>query len=250
MWGTGFIFFPTWRIQFSQYLFWKRSPFPFVTWHLCHKLSDYVCSVCFKVSIVFSQPVFLALCGIHYCHCVKSWQLVGWVLQLCSSMKLWLFLNLCISDKFQNQFVNFQTKTTTKENPAGILIGITWTLEIILGETDIFTTPSATEYMERGHVSRTTGGRASGAMTGSQPLNVCPHCEPVIPFLGTHPHTTYIHAHTTYIHTCTPHVHAWTLHVHTCTHQYIRAPKDMCKNVNGNTLWTVQNGNKLKVYHH
>lgn len=161
MWGRGFIFFfLTWRIQFSQYLFWKRPPFPFVMWHLCHKLSDYVCSVCFKVSILFSQPVFLALCCIHYCHCYKVLTFSGMSPSALLFIMLWLFLSLCISYKFQNQFVRFQIKTTTKENPAGILIGITWNLEIILGKTDIFTTPSTNEYMERGQVSCTIGGRA------------------------------------------------------------------------------------------
>lgn len=138
---------------------------------------------------------------------------MGWLLQLCSSsIMLWFFLNLCISYQFQNQFVNFQTKTTTKENPAGILIGITWNLQIILGKTDIFTTPSTNEYMER-------GGRAKGdKITGKPAAEHMPTLWPS----NSVPRYTPTH----HIHTCTQHVHTWTLHIHTCTARtYMDTPR-------------------------
>lgn len=158
------IFFSTWRIQFSQYLFWKRPSFPFAMWHLCHKLSDYVCAVCFKVSILFSQPVCLVFCRhccIHYCHCYQVLTSSG-----TSPSALLFFNNTLISlgplhsIETSELVCQLPNKTTTKENPAGILMGITWNLEIILGKTDTFKPPSASKYTERGQISCTTRGRA------------------------------------------------------------------------------------------
>lgn len=193
--------------------------------------------VCFKVSILFSQPAFLALCCIQYCHCCKVLTFSGMSPSLCSSIKLWFSLNLCISHKFQKQFVNCQIKTTTQENLAGILIGITWNLEIILGKTDTFTTPSTNEYMERGQASRTTGGRAkwdnhwetgswAHAHTVTQSFHSQVHAHTPRTYMHT-PHSagtpTYIHAHSTYIHAHTTCMHAHSTYMHghsTCMHAH------------------------------